>query len=210
VWLWVTVNCCSAVFPNCIHAATPAAVPLLLRCLPPPPAPDACRFMHMQLTTTWLPAALVPAALPAPRPTEPRVHSFSVTTSVEFEELSPEGVAAYIASGEPFGKAGSYGALTASQHACTALFYAGTALVRRGDASFSCFAAPRPHIVSPPLPAAACTSACPPPSLPVGIQGLAGSFVRSIEGCYFNVVGFPLHRLGVELVGLIQSGALQV
>jgi predicted house-cleaning NTP pyrophosphatase (Maf/HAM1 superfamily) len=57
------------------------------------------------------------------------VHSFSVTTSVEFEELSPEGVTAYIALGEPFGKAGSYGALRASQHACTALSCACTALV---------------------------------------------------------------------------------
>lgn len=41
---------------------------------------------------------------------EPRLHTFSVTTSVEFEELSAEAIQAYIASGEPFGKAGSYGA----------------------------------------------------------------------------------------------------
>ncbi|EFN56094.1 hypothetical protein CHLNCDRAFT_22668 [Chlorella variabilis] len=81
----------------------------------------------------------------------PRLHTFSVTTSVEFEELSAEAIQAYIASGEPFGKAGSY-----------------------------------------------------------GIQGLAGSFVRGIEGCYFNVVGFPLHRFGTELATLIASGALRL
>jgi len=28
-----------------------------------------------------------------------------------------------------------------------------------------------------------------------GIQGLAGQFVRAIEGDYFNVVGLPLARL---------------
>lgn len=43
---------------------------------------------------------------------EPRVHSFAVTTSVEFDELSGEAIQAYIASGEPFDKAGSYGEAT--------------------------------------------------------------------------------------------------
>ncbi len=32
-----------------------------------------------------------------------------MTTNVEFDELSAEAIQAYIASGEPFDKAGSYG-----------------------------------------------------------------------------------------------------
>lgn len=39
-----------------------------------------------------------------------------------------------------------------------------------------------------------------------GIQGLAGSFVEGIEGCYFNVMGFPVHRFTRELVALIKEG----
>lgn len=40
-----------------------------------------------------------------------------------------------------------------------------------------------------------------------GIQGLGGLFVKRIEGCYFNVMGFPVHKfyimmgkLGVNLL----------
>ena len=41
-----------------------------------------------------------------------------------------------------------------------------------------------------------------------GIQGKAGSFVKGIEGCYFNVVGFPIHRFSREVVSLIEEGLL--
>jgi septum formation protein len=32
-----------------------------------------------------------------------------------------------------------------------------------------------------------------------GIQGLAALFVKAIHGCYFNVMGLPIHRLGQML-----------
>ena len=42
-----------------------------------------------------------------------------------------------------------------------------------------------------------------------GIQGAAAAFVTGIEGCYFNVVGMPLHRLAAELVAAIDEGVLE-
>lgn len=36
-----------------------------------------------------------------------------------------------------------------------------------------------------------------------GIQGSAAQFVRGIDGCYFNVVGFPLHAFCTQLNPLI-------
>lgn len=56
-------------------------------------------------------------------------------TDVVFAPLSPEEIELYLASGEPFDKAGAY-----------------------------------------------------------GIQGFASALIERIEGCYFNVVGFPLAR----------------
>ncbi|KAI5056118.1 hypothetical protein GOP47_0029639 [Adiantum capillus-veneris] len=41
-----------------------------------------------------------------------------------------------------------------------------------------------------------------------GIQGIGGSFVKSVTGCFYNVVGFPLYRFAVELDGLIKKGAI--
>ena len=69
------------------------------------------------------------------------------TTMVEFRELKPFEIEAYLATGEPFDKAGGY-----------------------------------------------------------GIQGFGGLLVKSIKGCYYNVVGLPvpnlvevLRDLGIEL-----------
>lgn len=42
-----------------------------------------------------------------------------------------------------------------------------------------------------------------------GIQGSAAQFVRRIDGCYYNVVGFPLHSFCAQLLthlGDSQSG----
>jgi len=66
--------------------------------------------------------------------------SFVESTQVHFATLSAEEIEEYLATGEPFDKAGGY-----------------------------------------------------------AIQGRAGRFIPRIEGCYFNVVGLPLARLGREL-----------
>lgn len=41
-----------------------------------------------------------------------------------------------------------------------------------------------------------------------GIQGAAGAWVKSIQGCYFNVMGFPIHRFSAAVAQLIDEGAL--
>ena len=41
-----------------------------------------------------------------------------------------------------------------------------------------------------------------------GIQGLGGSLVRRIEGCFYNVMGLPLHRFCAEVEGLVLEGKL--
>lgn len=41
-----------------------------------------------------------------------------------------------------------------------------------------------------------------------GIQGAASSFVTGITGCYFNVVGFPLHSFSQQVQQLLQEGLL--
>ena len=41
-----------------------------------------------------------------------------------------------------------------------------------------------------------------------GIQGAAALFVARLDGCYFNVVGLPLHALGREVAALVEGGVL--
>lgn len=41
-----------------------------------------------------------------------------------------------------------------------------------------------------------------------GIQGIGGSFVSGISGCYYNVMGFPLHAFTKALVGLLDAGEI--
>ncbi|XP_059069778.1 uncharacterized protein LOC131036591 isoform X2 [Cryptomeria japonica] len=40
-----------------------------------------------------------------------------------------------------------------------------------------------------------------------GIQGIGGTFVKSIFGCFFNVMGFPIHRFAAEIDQLVKAGA---
>lgn len=118
-------------------------------------------------------------ALATPSEGEPggwTVHSFAETTTVVFDNLSDAEIEAYVASGEPFGKAGAYGK--------PEVFV-----------SLRCLSSSHPHAHV---------------SLIAGIQGMAAPFVQSICGCYFNVVGLPLHRLAKELRGVIDSGRLQL
>lgn len=72
-----------------------------------------------------------------------KYHSFTETTWVQFNEFTDADIDLYIESGEPFGKAGSY-----------------------------------------------------------GIQGKAAAFTESIDGCFYNIVGFPISRFCLELGAL--------
>eukprot|EP01118_Nematostelium_gracile_P012667 TRINITY_DN4658_c0_g1_i1.p1 TRINITY_DN4658_c0_g1~~TRINITY_DN4658_c0_g1_i1.p1 ORF type:complete len:103 (-),score=12.87 TRINITY_DN4658_c0_g1_i1:26-334(-) len=70
--------------------------------------------------------------------------SFFEATEVTFAQLSDEMITAYIDTGIPMDKAGSY-----------------------------------------------------------GIQDVGGSFVEKINGCYYNVMGFPMHRFCKQLSSVL-------
>ena len=71
---------------------------------------------------------------------------FCDTTFVEFDEISDEMISAYIETGEPMDKAGSY-----------------------------------------------------------GVQAIGGSFIKKIDGCFYNVMGFPLHLFCKEILKINQN-----
>jgi septum formation protein len=79
----------------------------------------------------------------------PEPVTFFEETIVEFGELNDQLIDAYIATGEPFDKAGGY-----------------------------------------------------------GIQDKGAMLVKSIKGCYFNVMGFPLYRFCKELAEILENKVL--
>jgi septum formation protein len=80
---------------------------------------------------------------------EPVHLEFSETTKVCFAPVGGAEIAAYIETGDCWGKAGSY-----------------------------------------------------------GIQRAAGAWVEWIEGCYFNVMGFPIHKFAKSMSDMISDGRL--
>ena len=89
------------------------------------------------------------ATAPATADPDPACVRFGRRTRVRFAALDEATVAAYVATEEPYDKAGGY-----------------------------------------------------------GIQGQAGAFVEEIEGCYFNVVGLPVHLLATTLLAMLRDGTL--
>lgn len=73
------------------------------------------------------------------------VKTFYESTEVHFDDLDMDTIEAYVATGDPFDKAGGY-----------------------------------------------------------GIQSIASSLIKQLHGCYFNVVGFPIHRFTKELLTMLK------
>eukprot|EP00955_Chlamydomonas_euryale_P118866 366564-Chlamydomonas_euryale.AAC.7 len=154
--------------------------------------PFECMFIKHNQDQSWMnqfegsmkPRALPGIAAKAASDSEPLVRKFSSTTNVVFDELDAATIQAYVESGEPFGKAGAYGIQgIAGRCNCTL-----------------------PHVLRP-HPVEDWQSAFP------GVTSLliaAGSFVRCVDGCYFNVMGFPLNAFCKEMVDLIDNGDLDI
>ena len=112
------------------------------RILEKPKDADAAKEMLASLSGSSHEVATGVALVYPPRggSGEPEIVTFVETTCVDFADLSASVIDTYVASGEPFDKAGGY-----------------------------------------------------------GIQCKAGAFVTGIRGCYWNVVGFPMHRFCATL-----------
>ena len=106
---------------------------------------------------------------------EPRVHCFHESSRVDMSPLSMETIEEYAATDEPYDKAG--GAQAA----------ANMGLLRGRCASRTRSNPNRPLTLAPGY----------------GIQGIAGTFVSGISGCYYNVMGFPIHRVCAEMIAFL-------
>lgn len=144
-------------------------------------------------------------AVPDPeRQGERLVKSFSETTKVTFASLKEAEMLAYIKTGEPFDKAGGYGVFTS----CYAPFYfasSSTASMKEQFIQTLCvfFLQTCTRVDSQEFVNLTFLNAA-------GIQGPAGAFVSSLTGCYFNVMGFPIHKFASTISDMIKDGSIKM
>ena len=119
--------------------------------------------------------------------------TFAESTNVCFGELSEADIDAYVASGEPMDKAGSYG--------IQVLWHTAWCLPDACNAAawnlLCCCCAFLPALCLLGLSLMLCSVRM--------AQGLGGQFVDRIEGCYFNVMGFPMRRFSTEFSRLLDE-----
>jgi predicted house-cleaning NTP pyrophosphatase (Maf/HAM1 superfamily) len=129
--------------------------------------------------------------------------SFSVQTDVTFAELSDAVLRMYVDSNEPMSvrqrDTWKSGADHAHLNAAT-----GEAATNRRLASsiFSTRIVSSLHSAAAALPLVrwrSCVCFCRDKAGGYGYQSVAATLVREIHGCYYNVVGFPLHQIAVHL-----------
>ena len=142
------------------------------------------------------------------------VKSFSETTKVTFASLDEAEMSAYIKTGEPFDKAGGYGGCT-SRFICFLLVSQKTRTNFHLLSHYStlCVLLPKiAHSLSTPLTTTSrnVLFLTQKTKIAAGIQGPAGAFVSSLTGCYFNVMGFPIHKFANTMSEIIKDGTIKI
>lgn len=114
---------------------------------------------------------------------------FSETTTVQFDQLTDADIRAYVETGESSGSCLCTETL-AVQHVCMT------------SAPLHC------QVASACVKACCAAGECFGKAGSYGIQGPAMQFVRRVDGCYFNVMGFPVNAFSRRVGELIEAGTL--